>query len=143
MNNIFRTLALLQVVFCYIFIKYTKGLMYFDPPTISGYISEIEGSAGDDDVSIYMMRALYFIIFIFFIVKKWSPIVMLIVINIGAFFSLFCIGMMQMASVRFTIVASKNLPMLLIVINQIVMILLAYTWYAKDVVSRKKYLQNS
>lgn len=118
-----RIVIIFQVFCCYKFLNYTKGFLYFNDDGSYDYTDKLQSSGGEDEVSIYCLvffYILYFILSLFF-TKKKAQIRLLIFTVIMHILSL---GLIQMGSIYGTITQDKNLWLLFIMINPILMFLI-------------------
>jgi len=128
--NLLRILVLLEIIACYIFLSYTKGLLYIDVGEI-WYISDLQSSGNDDDVSIYLIGILYFLLFLFLIIKKWSPKTYFPVILGTLVLFLGCQILIQMGSISETILYGYNYVLLFIMLTPVFLACISYQHYRR------------
>lgn len=119
--NIIKVITLFQIINCYIFSKFTIGLLFLDTFGKYSPISSLQSSGSDDDVSIFIISLLYFFYLIVLLFKK--SLSSLIVLNILIIIlMILSSSLMQMASVYDTILGGKNI-ILFIILNPIIQII--------------------
>ena len=115
-----EVLYLIQVICCFIFIKYTDGFGYMQGDEFH-YTSQLKSSGGEDYVSIY---SLGFVTILFFLISIFSKIKyrVLAFYLLFAYFSLFLI---QMGEIDATILHGNFILLIISIIN---LLLTFYFW---------------
>ena len=115
-----EVLYLVQVICCFLFIKYTDGLGYMQGNDFY-YTSQLQSSGGEDEVSIYSL-GLITILFLFISILSKRKYRVLSFYLLFAYFSLFLI---QMGEIDSTILNGNFVLLIIVVIN---LLLSFYFW---------------
>lgn len=115
-----EVLYLVQVICCFLFIKYTDGLGYMQGNDFY-YTSQLQSSGGEDEVSIYSL-GLITILFLFISILSKRKYRVLSFYLLFAYFSLF---LSQMGEIDSTILNGNFVLLIIVVIN---LLLSFYFW---------------
>ncbi len=113
-------LYLIQLICCFLFIKYTEGLGYMQGDEFY-YTSQLQSSGGEDEVSIFSLGLTTILFFLISIFSKRKYRVLAFYLLL-AYFSLFLI---QIAEIDSTILNGNFVLLIIVVIN---LFLTFYFW---------------
>ncbi len=116
-----EVLYLIQLICCFLFIKYTDGLGYMQGNDFY-YTSQLQSSGGEDEVSIYSL-GLITILFLFISILSKRKYRVLAFYLLFAYFSPFLI---QMGEIDTTILQGNYI---LLIIVLIILFLTLYFWF--------------
>lgn len=120
--NILRLFILFQILSCYIFLKHTDGFIYLIDDGFD-YTKNLQSSGGEDEASIFFVMLFYIIYFILSLIF-WSNKVLLRLLVFTIIMHILSLSLIQMGSIYQTIIKDKNLWLLFIMINPILMFLI-------------------
>lgn len=115
-----EVLYLIQLICCFLFIKYTDGLGYMEGDEFY-YTSQLQSSGSDDDVSIYSLRLVSLLFFVISIFSKRKYRVL----SFYLLFSYFPFFLIQMGEIDSTIIHGNYV---LLIIVSIILFLTIYFW---------------
>jgi hypothetical protein len=120
--NILRLFILLQIWSCYIFLKQTDGFIYLYDGGFD-YTKNLQSSGGEDEASIFFVMLFYITYFMLSLIL-WSNRVLLRLLVFTIIMHILSLSLIQMGSIYQTIIQDKNLWLLFIMINPILMFLI-------------------
>ncbi|MDR1875999.1 MAG: hypothetical protein LBQ84_00085 [Flavobacteriaceae bacterium] len=115
-----RIIILAQIFFCYKFLNSTKGLLYFNDDGRYDYTSNLQSSGGEDEAALFYVMDFYILYFILSLIF-WSKKAQLRLLIFTVIMHILSLGLIQIGSVYGTIAQDKNLWLLFIMINPVLM----------------------
>lgn len=128
---IFRILVLLEILSCYYFLNYTRGLIYLGKFNELKPVTDLKSSGDEDNFAIGVLMIFYIILF-FLLMLRWNQKRLFYLMMVFTFFFFFSIYLIQGGEIINTIFKDGNISLFFVVI--IPFLILGLSFYRKKAI---------
>lgn len=112
----------------FLFYYLTDGLFFFDDQSKSYQsVKSLYSSGSDDDIAIWVLGAICFVVFLILLIKKYSLKQLFVIVGIGFIFQVLALLLIEVGSIFSTIIVGRNFYLTVaIVIQSLIFVILIY-----------------
>lgn len=123
--NTIRVLALLEIVLCFYFLNYTRGLIYLGGFYERIPVTKLQSSGDEDNFAIGVLMIFYIILF-FLLMFRWNQRRLFYLMIVFTFLFFLSIALIQKGEIISTIFKDGNISLFFVIIIPFLILSLSY-----------------